>query len=91
MLSGFMDNTMDIVKRLRFTAKTALPSRTSFTRLNDDASDLLGMAADEIERLRRELAAASGGSRQEVEPSRAQNQGASNVLGLVGRARTRAR
>jgi hypothetical protein len=81
---------MDIVKRLRFTAKTALPSTTGFTRLNDDASDMLGEAADAIERWQRELAAASGGSRQEVEPSRARNQVASNVPGLVGVARTRA-
>jgi hypothetical protein len=85
------NNTMDIVERLRFTAKTALPSTTGFTRLNDDASDMLGEAADEIERLRRELVAASGGSRQGVEPSRAQNQVASNVIGLVGGAWTRAR
>jgi hypothetical protein len=85
------DNPMDIVERLRFTAKTALPSTTGFTRLNDDASDMLGEAADEIERLRQELVAASGGSRQEVEPSRAQNQVASNVIGLVGGAWTRAR
>jgi hypothetical protein len=57
------NNTLDIVERLRFAAQTALPSTTGFTRLNDDASDLLSEAADEIERLRRELAAASGGSR----------------------------
>jgi hypothetical protein len=83
------NNTLDIVERLRFTVKTALPSTTGFTRLNDDASNTLSEAADEIEQLRRELAAASGGSRKEVKPSRAQNQVASNVLGLVGRARAR--
>ncbi|MCB5176694.1 MULTISPECIES: hypothetical protein [Microvirga] len=53
------NDTKDIVERLRFTADMALPSTTGFTRLNDDATRMLGEAADEIERLRVELAAAN--------------------------------
>jgi hypothetical protein len=51
------DEQQDIVERLRATAETALPSTTGFTRLSDRAAEVLSEAADEIERLRQELAA----------------------------------
>jgi hypothetical protein len=51
------DDTKDILDRLRSTAETALPSTTGFTRLSDKAVGVLAEAVDEIERLRRELAA----------------------------------
>lgn len=54
---GMNDDTKDIVERLRSTAETALPSSTGFTRLNDDAAQVLAEAAEEIERLREELSA----------------------------------
>jgi hypothetical protein len=52
------DEQKDIVERLRATAESALPSTTGFTRLSDPAAKVLSEAADEIERLRKELAAA---------------------------------
>jgi hypothetical protein len=51
------DEQQDIVERLRATAEAALPSTTGFTRLSDRAAEVLSEAADEIERLRQELAA----------------------------------
>jgi len=51
------DDQKDIVERLRATAETALPSTTGFTRLSDRAAEMLSEAADEIERLRKELTA----------------------------------
>ncbi|WP_147282373.1 hypothetical protein [Microvirga subterranea] len=51
------DDSKDIVERLRSTADTALPSTTGFTRLSDDAAQVLAEAAEEIERLREELSA----------------------------------
>jgi hypothetical protein len=50
------DEQQDIVERLRATAGAALPSTTGFTRLSDRAAEVLSEAADEIERLRKELA-----------------------------------
>jgi hypothetical protein len=51
------DERQDIAERLRATAETALPSTTGFTRLSNRAAEVLSEAADEIERLRKELAA----------------------------------
>ncbi len=58
------DDTKDIVARLRSTAETALPSTTGFTRLSDRAIRVLTEAADEIERLRRELSAKRPATRE---------------------------
>jgi len=51
------DKTKDIVEQLRYTADTALPSTSGLTRLNEQAIQLLGEAADEIEHLRSKLEA----------------------------------